>query len=139
MSMESVGTTSPSVLIVEDDVQMRALLKDFLQRQGYRTIERESGVGLTTLVESEPIDAVVLDKEMPGINGLDLLSFLHRRLPDVPVVFVTAFGGRDVAAEALRRGAYRYFEKPFRVAAVVDAIGEAMREPPRVGHAATRP
>jgi two-component system response regulator HydG len=134
----SRGTTGRTVLVVEDDAQMRAVLKDFLQRQGYRTIERESGVGLAMLVESEPVDAVVLDKEMPGVNGLDLLAFLHRRLPDVPVVFVTAFGGPDVAAEALRRGAYRYLEKPFRVAAVIEAIGDAMRETARVGDAATR-
>lgn len=132
------GTTERTVLVVEDDAQMRSLLTDFLTREGYRTIDRESGAGLPTLLDSEPIDAVVLDKEMPGVNGLDLLSFLHRRLPDVPIVFVTAFGGRDVAAEALRRGAYRYIEKPFRVSAVIDAIREAMRETARVGDASAR-
>jgi DNA-binding NtrC family response regulator len=134
-----VAANEPTVLIVEDDAQMRALLRDFLRRGGYRVIEREDGAALTGVVESERIDAVVLDKEMPGANGLDLLSFLHARLPEVPVVFVTAFGGARVAAEALRRGAYRYIEKPFRVSAVVEAIGEATRDASRVGPAGGRP
>jgi DNA-binding NtrC family response regulator len=122
-----------AVLIIEDDREMRSLLKDFLERDGYRVVERPNGSGLTALVESERFVAVILDKEMPGVNGLDLLSYLHHRVPDVPVVFITAFGGPTVAHEALRRGAWRYIEKPFRVAAVVEAIGEATREVARAG------
>jgi DNA-binding NtrC family response regulator len=125
-----------TVLIVEDDREMRSLLKDFLERDGYRVVERPDGSSLTALVESERFDAVILDKEMAGVNGLDLLSFLHHRVPDVPVVFITAFGGPAVAHEALRRGAWRYIEKPFRVAAVVEAIGEATHEVVRAGRRA---
>jgi DNA-binding NtrC family response regulator len=110
------------VLIIEDDVAMRALLRDVLMRAGYGVIERGSGADLTTLVEREVFDAVVLDKEMPGVNGLELLSFLRHRLPAVPVIFVTAFGGPTVAEEAARRGAFCYLEKPFRVATVLDTL-----------------
>jgi two-component system response regulator HydG len=118
----------PTVLVVEDDGAMRALLRDFLDRVGYRVLEQPNGAAVTALVETEHVDAVILDKEMPGPSGLDLLSFLRHRLPDVPVVFITAFGGPDVAEEARRRGAYRYLEKPFRLAAVRDTLAEATRE-----------
>ena len=116
-----------TVLVVEDDAAMRALLRDFLERAGYRVLERGSGADVMDVVENERIGAVILDKEMPGPSGLDLLAFLRHRLPGVPVVFITAFGGPDVAEEARRRGAYRYLDKPFRVAAILDAISEATR------------
>jgi len=77
---------------------------------------------LSALAERERFDAVILDKQLPGPNGLDLLSFLRKRLPAVPVIFVTAFGGPGVAMEAARRGAYSYLEKPFRIATVLDTL-----------------
>ena len=116
-----------TVLIVEDDPEMRALLRDVLEREGHRVVDRPDGKGLATLVEREHFDVVVLDKEMPGPNGLDLLAFLRYRLPAVPVVFITAFGGAAVAEEAARGGAFSYIEKPFRVSAIVDAVAGATR------------
>jgi DNA-binding NtrC family response regulator len=116
-----------TVLLIEDDEAMRALLRDVLERAGHRVIERPDGAGVMALAEGERFDAVVLDKEMPGPDGLDLLSFLRARLPRVPVILVTAFGGPAVAAEAVRRGACRYLEKPFRMDAVLDALAEAAR------------
>lgn len=111
-----------TVLIVEDDASMRALLRDVLERAGHRVIERPDGTDLRAVAEHERFDAVILDKEMPGPNGLDLLSFLRTRRPAAPVILVTAFGGPRVAEEAARRGAYSYLEKPFRVATILDTL-----------------
>jgi DNA-binding NtrC family response regulator len=115
------------VLVVDDDADMRKLLKDFLQPDGYDVIEAANGQDAMLLVESETIDVVVLDKEMPGINGLDVLSFLHHRCPWLPVIFVTAFGGPRVAEESRLRGATEYLEKPFRVRRIVDTIEHVVR------------
>ena len=57
-----------------------------------------------------PFDLIILDKEMPGLTGLELLPILSREFPGVPVVLVTAFGGPHVAASALRLGAASYLE-----------------------------
>jgi DNA-binding NtrC family response regulator len=111
-----------TVVIVEDDAAMRALLEDVLERVGHRVIALPDGSGLTNVAEHEQFDAVILDKEMPGPNGLDLLSYLRHRRPDVPVIFVTAFGGPGVAEEATRRGAWSYIEKPFRIGTILDAV-----------------
>ena len=111
-----------TIVIIEDDGAMRALLEDVLERAGHRVLALADGTRLAALVENEPFDAVILDKEMPGPNGLDLLTFLRHRSPDVPVIFITAFGGRNVADEAVRRGAYSYIEKPFRVGTILDAV-----------------
>lgn len=123
-SFVSVMTDSgrPRVLIVDDDAEMRALLRDVLVGDGFAVDEHPSGEGLVALLEEWPADAVVLDKEMAGGNGLDLLAYIARRHPDMPVVFITAFGGAAVESEALRLGAACYLEKPFRVARLVEVL-----------------
>jgi len=111
-----------TVLVIDDDPEMRALLHDVLERAGHRVLQEASGEGVILSLESEHVDVVILDKEMPGVNGLDLLAFLRHRWPKTPVIVITAFGGPSVAADALRLGAARYLEKPFRVAHLVEMI-----------------
>ena len=118
-----VGRDNPtSVLVIDDDPDMRQVLSDFLRRSGYRVVEAANGQEGIFAAECEPIDAVILDKEMPGMNGLDVLSFFRHRCPRLPIIFITAFGGRDDEDESRRRGAWLYLEKPFRVAMVVEAV-----------------
>ena len=111
----------PSVMIVDDDAEMRALLRDALERDGF-DVREDSGGHLVPLLERRAPDAIVLDKEMAGVNGLDLLSYIRQRYPDLPVIVVTAFGGTEVEAEALRRGATYYIDKPFRVARLLGML-----------------
>ena len=118
-----------SVLVIDDDPHMRRLLRDFLVRGGYRVVEASNGDHGISLVEAERIDVVILDKEMPGMNGLDILSFLRQRCPGLPIIFITAFGGPEVADECRRRGARHYIEKPFRVAAIVDTVQAILDTP----------
>jgi DNA-binding response OmpR family regulator len=117
----------PSVLIVDDDAEMRALLRDVLGREGFEVHEHTSGDGLVPLLADWAPDAIVLDKEMTGPTGLDLLPYIARRHPATPVILVTAFGGSDVEAEALRLGAAYYMDKPFRVARLLEVLRSAAR------------
>jgi DNA-binding response OmpR family regulator len=110
------------VLVVDDDDEMRALLRRTLEFDGYQVTERDRGTHVVETLRGAPFDLIILDKEMPGLTGLDLLPVLRREFPHVPVVFVTAFGGRQVAANALRLGATRYLEKPFRLGQLRDTI-----------------
>ena len=113
------------VLVVDDDAEMRSLLRRTLEFDGHQVAERDGGAGVLATLRERPFDLVILDKEMPGLNGLDLLPVLRREFPQVPVLFVTAFGGRQVAASAARLGATSYLEKPFRLSelrAVVDGL-----------------
>jgi two-component system, NtrC family, response regulator AtoC len=125
------------VLLVEDDFAMRRLLRDALHRAGHRVLERPDGSEAVAVAEREEPDAMILDKEMPGPNGLDILSLLRSRVPTLPVIFVTAFGGPHVAAEARRRGAYRYVEKPFRLGAILDTLAAIERDRLRGGPGGT--
>ena len=124
--MQLEHRTAGTVLVIDDDQGMRQVLKDFLERDGHRVVEAASGEAAVSAVELESIDVVILDKEMPGMNGMEVLSFLHRRFPSTPVILVTAFGGPHVAEESFRRGAVEYIEKPFRLSNVVDRVQKLM-------------
>jgi len=71
---------------------------------------------------------VIVDKHMPGVDGLDFLVFLHGRFPTVPVRIITAFGGHATEQEALARGAATYLEKPFRLDDLVIVLRRLLRE-----------
>ncbi|MGH7279145.1 MAG: response regulator [Candidatus Rokuibacteriota bacterium] len=111
------------VLVVDDDMAMATLLRDTLERHRYRVIVAGGADQALDAVEADRPDAVLIDKEMPGMNGLDLLPLLRNRLPEVPLILMTAFGGQWVAAEAFARGADRYLEKPFRVSDLLAILG----------------
>ena len=131
---------SAVVMVIDDDAEMRAMLRDFLMSEGFRVREAPTGDRVIDSLEAEEPAAVVLDKEMPGVNGLDLLAYVHHRRPAIPVILITAFGGPEVEAEALRRGATRYIEKPFRVGALLEAVRAAVeRGPERPPSVAGRP
>jgi DNA-binding NtrC family response regulator len=117
------------VLVVDDDDQMRALLRRTLEDDGYEVAELNRGTHVLDTLRGDPFDLVILDKEMPGVTGLDLLPALRHEFPRVPVVLVTAFGGRQVAGRAIRMGAASYLEKPFRLAQLRDAIAGLLPPP----------
>ena len=120
------GRPTVRVLVVDDDDEMRALLRRMLESEGYDVTERSRATHVLETLRNSPFHLVILDKEMPGLTGLDLLPLLRGEFPQLPVVFVTAFGGRQVAASALRLGATCYLEKPFRLAQLNDAIDGVM-------------
>ena len=113
---------SASILIVDDDAEMAALLRDALDREGFQAVAETRGRDALATTERRPFDVVIVDKEMPDLNGLDLMSELRRRLPEVRLIFLTAFGGALVARAARKRGADRYLDKPVRLDDLIAAV-----------------
>ena len=102
------------VLIVEDDNDMRSLLCDELWSDGYQLREAKDGdEALRALLESMP-DLILSDLKMPA-GGLDYVSRLKTFAPQCPIVLMTAFGGAQTRADALKWGASAYFDKPVRI------------------------
>jgi DNA-binding NtrC family response regulator len=102
-----------SILIVEDEPKMRRLLELNLGEQGYTThaaAEAEAGLKLLNQV---PVDLVVTDFRLPGMNGLEFLQAVKRVNANMPVVVMTAFGSVESAVEAMKAGASDYILKPF--------------------------
>ena len=103
----------PNILIVEDEAKMSRLLELALGEEGYssRTApDAESGLGI---LRAEPIDLVITDLKLPGMNGLDFLQAVKRTNAELPVVVMTAYGTVNTAVEAMKSGASDYVLKPF--------------------------
>jgi DNA-binding NtrC family response regulator len=103
----------PAILIVEDEAKMRRLLELNLGEDGFSTFSAgDAETGLKLLAEN-PIDLVVTDLKLPGMNGLEFLQAVKRQNAALPVVVMTAFGSVETAVEAMKAGASDYVLKPF--------------------------
>jgi len=100
------------ILIVDDDPQIRMLLRDRLQANGYEISLAENGVKGLELLEKESPDLMLLDLQMPEMDGMDVLDHLHRKSVEIPVVVLTAHGTIERAVEAMRLGAHDFLPKP---------------------------
>ena len=119
--------TGLHVLVVDDEADTRGLVAEVLGQEGFRVTAEASGERAIAAVERERFDAVVVGRELPRVSGLDLVSFLTRRAPDVPVILITAFGGPLVAHAARCCGASGYLEKPLRPQELVETLRAVTR------------
>ena len=101
------------VLIVDDETGVRHVLRDFFKAKGYRTLEAENGEKALELACSEKISVVLLDINMPGMDGLTTLEKLLEINPKLGIVMVTAEQDDGKVKKAVELGAYGYVLKPF--------------------------
>lgn len=100
------------VLLVDDDDNMRASIKDVLDDEGFLTIEAVDGIDAVEKAKNVFPDVVLLDLNMPRMGGIDAMERLARMDADVPILVLTAYGDIPTAIEAIRLGAYDFMVKP---------------------------
>ena len=103
----------PAILIVEDEAKMRRLLELNLGEDGFTTFSAGDAETGLKLLRENPIDLVLTDLKLPGMNGLEFLQTIKRQNAATPVVVMTAFGSVETAVEAMKAGASDYVLKPF--------------------------
>lgn len=105
----------PTVLIVDDEPNLRKTLAAILRTRGCEPIEASDGNEAIKLLQSLTPDLIFCDWKMPRVGGLEVLRYLReeKRLSSVPVIIITAFGSSHTAIEAVRLGAYDFISKPF--------------------------
>lgn len=123
------ATRPPRVLVVDDDAEMRALLTEELRHEGYDVAEARDGVEAVGAVRASEYDVILMDKNMPGPSGLDLIPGFRRTCPRSRLIMMTAFGDVPSYVEALEKGAVEYLFKPFRMEELKAAVRKAL-EPP---------
>ncbi len=123
--VESTRSFPPRVLIVDDEPEMRRTLARLLSSQSMNVLTATSGEEALEVLQREPIDVALVDLQMPGVTGLDLLREIKKQDIDVHVVIMTAHGDVDIAVQAMHAGAYHFLTKPFRSA---DEVGLTIRK-----------
>jgi DNA-binding NtrC family response regulator len=101
-----------SVLIVEDETVLRESLAELMAGEGYEVLQAADGKAAYAIVLERPVDVVVTDVRMAGMDGLTLLGHLRQIAPQTPVIVATAFGTVETAVSAMHSGAYDYLLKP---------------------------
>ena len=101
------------VLIVDDEELYRRALERIVARSGHTVSAARDASEALSIVASQPVDLVLCDVKMPGINGLELVRQVHELEPDLPCIVITGYGSAESSVEALRAGAFWYLEKPF--------------------------
>jgi response regulator RpfG family c-di-GMP phosphodiesterase len=117
-----VHEESPRVLVVDDEKVIREILSDFLTMEGYVVRTVEDGSNALQELERRSYNLVISDLKMPGMGGLELLEKIAEMKANVLTVIMTGFGTVETAIEAMKKGAYDYILKPFKIEEVVHVV-----------------
>lgn len=126
LQLESLTSSSPVVLVVEDDPGLRTLLMRTLRENGFRALSAASGPEMVRCLESNPVDMILLDVMLPGATGFDLCRAV-RKTSDVPIIIVSARGDEADRLVGLELGADDYVPKPFSAKELIARIRATLR------------
>jgi len=104
---------SHPILVVEDDESQRRIIEYNLRQKGYLAIAVDSAEKALTALEETEFYLLISDMKLPGKSGIELLHDVKAKWPELPVIFITAFGTVEKAVEAMKEGAFDYITKPF--------------------------
>jgi two-component system nitrogen regulation response regulator NtrX len=120
-----------SILVVDDEQNIRTSLKDLLEDEGFAVQTVASGEACLALFQSDggdAIDAVLLDIWLPGIDGIEVLKALKQTQPGLPVIMLSGHANIDTAVTATKFGAYHFVEKPFSADPLLLTLSHALKE-----------
>ena len=115
-----------TILVVDDEQDVRHILHKIFEGKGYTVLEAESGEQALEMAGGMPPDMVLTDLKMPGMDGLLLAQRFLEQDPDRPVLLMTGYADTESARRAVKVGVYEYFTKPFDVNDVLAGVGRAL-------------
>jgi len=129
------GTMLKHVLLVDDEEQVLLGLQEALEVLGstYTVLVAGSGAEAIQKIQQVPVDLVITDLRMPGMDGVDLTQAIRAQSPTTAVIWMTAYGGAEIRAAARRLGVRHCLEKPLRVDLIRQMVrqltGDLVKEP----------
>ncbi|TVR28436.1 MAG: sigma-54-dependent Fis family transcriptional regulator [Balneolaceae bacterium] len=102
----------PLILITDDEKSIRNILRDILEFENYGVEEAENGEEALSAVANKPIDLVICDIKMKGMDGIEVLEKIKSSKPEVPVIMISGHGTIKIAVDAAKKGAFDFLEKP---------------------------
>ena len=124
----------PSVLIVDDEPQIRTSLRGILSEEGLRVLEAANGRQALQIIHDETPEVVLLDVWMPDVDGMELLEALQGAMPSPQVIMISGHGNIETAVRATKLGAFDFIEKPFSLDALLEVVNRALERHARGLH-----
>ena len=122
------------ILIVDDEPDTILILQDRLEMDGYEVATATDGHEALELIDQDLPDLVLLDIQMPHLDGIKTLTHIHEKYPGLLVLMLTAHGTIQRAVEATKRGAYDFLEKPFQPEHITQKVDQALEHQHTVEH-----
>src|SRR6185436_17406 len=119
---------TPRILVVDDEKFIRDIIADFLSMEGYVVRTAEDGAAAMEELRRARFDLVISDLKMPRMGGLELLREVSEVHPDTMTIIMTGFGTVETAIDAMKRGAYDYILKPFKVEEVIHIVQRGLEK-----------
>jgi len=118
----------PKILVVDDEPIALQNLEHIMLKEGYQVLAVDSGVEAIKHLEKTEFDIVLTDLKMQPIDGLQVLEHTKQRFPDTEVILITAYATVDTAVDAMKKGAYHYISKPFKLEEVRHTVRTALEK-----------
>ena len=115
------------ILVVDDELNMRLVLKAMLEKENYEVATASDGLEALNILKNNDVAVVVTDLKMPKLDGMGLLGKVAKNYPSTPVIIITAHGTIDTAVDALKKGAFDYITKPFEQDDLKNIINKAFK------------
>lgn len=116
------------ILVVDDEEDFRTVFSSVLSSAGYEITMAKSGEEAIEAIRNRTFDLVVLDINMPNINGIQVLDWIRKDFPAMKVIIMTGYYDEAHIDESLRRGADEVFGKPFQVGNVLNSVRRLLEE-----------
>ncbi len=125
----SNGNGHYSILVVDDEPNVRDLMREFLEAEGYQVIEASNGSEAAASLSASPPHLIISDYAMPGMNGLELLGLALEKAPDAARILCTGYADVQIAIAAINRGAVnRILTKPFDPAVLLKSVHDCVEQ-----------
>ncbi len=118
----------PKILIIDDEDMAVANLEHVLKKQGYDIATADTGPKGLHLLKTNSFEVVLTDLKMPKVDGMQILEECRQQHPSTEVIMITGYATVDSAIEAMKKGAYHYVSKPYRIDAVRKTVAEALEK-----------
>ena len=116
------------ILIVDDEDDLRNLLGHVLSNAGYEIVSAMDGEHAITLLQKQKFDLALLDIQMPNVNGIQVLQFVHNHRPTTKAIMLTGYADLSNAMEAKEFGARDFIAKPYKVDDILSTIDRVLHE-----------
>lgn len=117
-----------TILVVDDFDDTRLLLRTWLERRGFRVIEAENGIQAIQQAATEAPDLIIMDMQMPELDGLSATRHIRQSLDSVPILAVSAYGADQFREQALAAGCNEYVSTPFEPATLEGIIRSLVQQ-----------